>query len=352
MSWIRHGTPAIILAPMEGVTDAPMRGILTEVGGFDFCVTEFLRISGQVPPRKIFFRHVPELATQAKTKSGTPVCFQLLGGHPERLVQSALRAVELGAGAIDLNFGCPAPTVNRNDGGATLLKHPDRIEEIVRALRTSVPKSISVSAKLRLGWENPRDLFVNAERAVKGGADFITIHARTRMQGYQPPVKWGLIGELKKQIHVPIVANGDIWSIDDFRKCRDETACEHFMIGRGALMQPGLALAIRSELQQNVRPPLISEKLIPKSDHGSDWIPIFQRFRDISIEFDPTLGNNKHYMPRRMKQWAKFISMQRTVEWYERIKRLETYTEILEALAFNSQAQNRSSEDRFAFRAN
>lgn len=336
MSWIRHGIPAIILAPMEGVTDAPMRGVLTEIGGFDFCVTEFLRISEQVPPRKIYFRHVPELSTQAKTKSGTPVCFQLLGGHPERLVQSALRAIELGAGAIDLNFGCPAPTVNRNDGGATLLKHPDRIEDIVRALRTSIPRSISVSAKLRLGWENPRDLFVNAERASKGGADFITIHARTRMQGYQPPVKWRLIGELKKQISVPLVANGDIWSLEDFRKCRDETGCEHFMIGRGALMQPGLALAIRHELRPDAPTPGRAEKLIPRSDRGSDWIPLFQRFREISIEFDSTIEMSKHYMPRRIKQWTKFISMQRTVEWYERIKRLETYDEIRAALAFSS----------------
>lgn len=110
---------------MEGVTDAPMRTLLTEGGAFTHAVSEFLRISEGDLPGRVYLEHVPELKTNSKTPSGTPVIFQLLGGDPEKLSRAALTAVKLGAIGIDLNFGCPAPTVNRHDGGATLLKYPE-----------------------------------------------------------------------------------------------------------------------------------------------------------------------------------------------------------------------------------
>src|SRR6185437_11649492 len=124
---LRRGRPALLLAPMEGVTDAPMRAFLSERGGFSFCVSEFIRVSQDPVPRKVFYRDIPELRAGGRTPSGMPVQIQLLGGHPGRMAQSALTAIRCGAQAIDLNFGCPAPTVNSHDGGATLLKFPDRI---------------------------------------------------------------------------------------------------------------------------------------------------------------------------------------------------------------------------------
>ena len=166
--FIRKGTPALVLAPMDGVTDALMRRLLTRVTPLSYCVTEFIRVSGSVPPAKTFLLDVPELETGARTESGAPVQVQLLGGDPDLLAESALLACKLGATAIDLNFGCPAPTVNRHDGGATLLKFPERIEKIVSAVRSAVPKEFSVSAKLRLGWDDPRAILHNAERAVRG----------------------------------------------------------------------------------------------------------------------------------------------------------------------------------------
>src|SRR5262249_40055538 len=147
-----RGVPSLALAPMEGVTDAPMRALLSERGGFTYCVSEFLRVSRDVPPARVFHEFLPELRSGCRTPSGLPVHLQLLGGDSEKMAQSALLACQLGAGAIDINFGCPAPTVNRHDGGATLLKYPDRIREIVGAIRKAVPAEIPVSAKLRLGW--------------------------------------------------------------------------------------------------------------------------------------------------------------------------------------------------------
>ena len=134
--WIQTGVPAIVLAPMEGVTDAAMRALLSELGGFTFCVAEFLRVSQAVPGKRIFQKHVPELMQGGKTATGLPVQVQLLGGNPDLLAQAALAFIRAGACAVDLNFGCPARTVNRHDGGATLLQYPARIRAIVAAVRS------------------------------------------------------------------------------------------------------------------------------------------------------------------------------------------------------------------------
>src|SRR5690606_8342958 len=124
------------LAPMEGVVDWVMRDFLTQIGGIDHCVTEFIRIIDQVYPDHVFYKYCPELKTDSKTLAGTPVFVQLLGGQPMPLAENAVKAVSLGAAGIDLNFGCPAKTVNRHDGGATLLQFPNRIYDIIKTVRS------------------------------------------------------------------------------------------------------------------------------------------------------------------------------------------------------------------------
>src|SRR5947199_10041572 len=104
---IQPHVPALVLAPMEGVTDAPMRALLSEIGGFTFCVAEFMRVSHSVPGPRAFVAHVPEVANGCRTPAGLPVQVQLLGGDPDRLAGAALAAVRAGARAVDLNFGCP-----------------------------------------------------------------------------------------------------------------------------------------------------------------------------------------------------------------------------------------------------
>src|SRR6476620_9211074 len=132
---IQPNQHTLVLAPMEGITDAPMRALLSERGGFTYCVSEFLRISQEIPPKWTVAEHVPELENDWRTPTGVPVQIQFLGGDPEKLAASALLACDLGCPAVDLNFGCPAPIVNRNDGGATLLKYPERIFRIVSEVR-------------------------------------------------------------------------------------------------------------------------------------------------------------------------------------------------------------------------
>jgi len=319
--FIKPGQPALVLAPMDGVTDSLMRTLLTRRMPLSYCVTEFIRVSGLVPPDRVFTQDVPELARGATTPCGCPVQVQLLGGDPERLAESALRAVELGAQAIDLNFGCPAPTVNRHDGGATLLKFPDRVERIVRTVRSAVPHGIPVSAKLRLGWEDPNAIHVNAERAARGGASWITIHGRTKMQGYTPPAYWKPIGEVRRSLDIPVVANGEIWSVTDLQRCREESGCEHFMVGRGALAEPGLLTGLARELSMAIAPQHLEEC-------GGDavkWFPLLQELVDESV----SSGEAERRTLARIKQWLNYARHKGAVSWFDSVKRLQSVREIL-----------------------
>lgn len=320
-AWIQPGKPAVVLAPMEGVTDAPMRAFLTELGGLSFCVSEFLRITHQLYPALVFKRHVPELARGGVTASGVRVQVQLLGGDADLMARSAWKAVRLGAGAIDINFGCPAATVNRRDGGATLLKYPCRIEEIVGAVRMIVPKHIPVSAKLRLGWESIEDIHENAARAEAGGASWITIHARTRAQGYARPVYWEKIAEVRRALGIPVVANGDIWDLEDFRRCRAVTGCEHFMVGRGAVANPFLAREISAELGLDIRRTF--------DVNTDDWGRMVDRFVWWSGEFQ----QDRKIVPGRIKQWLRMGERVKPNGWFAKVKTAATVEEITRVFA-------------------
>ncbi len=305
---------------MEGVTDAPMRAFQSERGAFAYCVSEFLRVCSESPPAKVFLRHIPELAHGACTPSGTPVQVQLLGGNPEALAAAAATAVAIGATAIDLNFGCPAPTVNRHDGGATLLKYPARLRAIVAAVRAAVPLHIPVSAKLRLGWDGLDPIYANAQAAADGGASWITIHGRTRTAGYAPPIYWEPIGEVRKQLApLPVIANGDIWTLDAFRRCRDITGCEHFMIGRGALADPMLPVNIAGEL--GIAPFTVGA---PLGKDPASWLPIFDAFE----KHTAPVPERSRILARRIKQWTGMATRHGEVDWFDRIKRLDLFEQI------------------------
>ncbi|MBU6375612.1 MAG: tRNA-dihydrouridine synthase family protein [Bdellovibrionales bacterium] len=313
---IQPGKAALVLAPMEGVTDFPMRRFMTERGGFTHCVSEFIRVSQEIPPRKAFREFVPELAQGSQTAVGTPVQVQLLGGDPEKLAEAASLACSMGSPGVDLNFGCPAPTVNRHDGGATLLKYPLRIRAIVEAVRRSVPSHLPVSAKMRLGWDGVDAIFENASMAAEGGASWITIHARTRMAAYQPPVFWRQIGKVKQQLGtLPILANGDIWTLEDFVRCREESQCEHFMMGRGALANPDLVHAVARELGLPNDQSRTSTSLIREC-----WAPLLQRFIEISLDYFPV----QSAVLARCKQWIRMAERNRGLNWFDEVKRIPT----------------------------
>jgi tRNA-dihydrouridine synthase C len=320
LTMLLPSVPALILAPMEGVTDAPMRALQGATGAFAFAVSEFLRVAHAIPPKHVFYRHVPELFAGGLTPTGLPVQVQLLGGDAGRMAQAAALAHELGARAIDINFGCPARTVNRHDGGATLLQHPRRIREIVAALRAALPAEVPVSAKLRLGWDSVEAIYLNAEMAAEGGADWLTIHARTRTQGYAPPVEWALIGRVRERLGIPVVANGDIWSIEGFRRCREQTGCRHFMLGRGALANPGLADQVAAELGIGRR------RSQADADAEHNWPARLARLAEWTRDFD---GQDTGRVLYRMKQWLRLAATFGTFTRFDAIKRASSVEELM-----------------------
>jgi tRNA-dihydrouridine synthase C len=237
----------LILAPMEGVIDHTMRDLLTRLGGLDRCVTEFVRISDQLLPPRVFHRYCPELSNAGRTASGVPVYLQLLGGQPGPMAENAARAAELGAAGIDINFGCPAKTVNRSDGGAIILREPERVHAIVAAVRKAVPAATPVTVKMRLGYQD-RDLLEDNVRAIAAAEPTeLAIHARTKLDGYRPPAYWEDIARVREWIKLPIIANGEIWSPLDAARCREVSGSNDLMLGRGILCRPDLARLIRAQ---------------------------------------------------------------------------------------------------------
>lgn len=280
----------IHLAPMEGVLDHVFRHLLTQLGGIDQCTTEFIRVTQTELPDHVFYRSCPELYHQGTTPSGTPVFVQLLGSHPELMGLNAQKAVKLGALGIDLNFGCPAKTVNRHDGGATLLKDPRRLYAVISAVRRAVPPNTPVTAKVRLGFEN-KDLCIEIAQAVaQGGATAITIHARTRTELYRPPAHWEFIAKMREAIPIPVFANGDIWTLEDFHRCQAISGCHSFALGRPLVASPDLALQIKAFSAKAHYHSLSWQEI------STRWLPLFVQINQREYGDSFTLCRTKQWL--------------------------------------------------------
>ncbi|MCM1934500.1 tRNA-dihydrouridine synthase [Acinetobacter radioresistens] len=304
----------LVLAPMEGLTDPIMRDVLTHVGSFDWCVTEFIRVTDSVLPDHIYYSYCPELKAEGKTAAGTPVHVQFLGNNPEMLAANAVRAATLGAPAIDMNFGCPAKTVNRHRGGSVLLDEPEVVYELVRAVRDAVPTHIPVSAKIRLGYMDRNFMLDNAHAIEDAGASWVTVHARTKADGYTPPAFWDQLQPIREALKINVIANGEIWNNTDARQCQLESGCEDLMIGRGAVTTPDLTQCIRNNSDE----PLLC------------W----QDLLALQIRFINGPSKTEIGMVGRYKQWLGMMSKhypEAKMLWNE-IKRLKKIDEINEKI--------------------
>ena len=282
----------ILLAPMEGLLDFVLRDILTRVGGIDRCVSEFIRITDQLLPERVFTRIVPELLNGGRTFAGVPVRAQLLGSDPICMADNAARLASLGPAGIDLNFGCPANVVNRHGGGAALLKEPETIHAIVAAVRRAVPAHMPVSAKMRLGYLDDSRAVECALAISAGGADELVVHARTKAQAYRPPAYWERIADIRAAVGIPVVANGEIWTVADARRCRTLSGCDRLMIGRGAVANPGLGLAIKADMDQTF-------------SNAVTWVQMLPLVLDFWQIVTTRLDNKAQ--AGRLKQWLNFL---------------------------------------------
>ncbi len=218
--------------------------MLTRVGGIDWCVTEFIRINDRLLPPSSFLALAPELAHGSKTRAGVPMRVQLLGSDPQLLAENAVQACELGAPVIDLNFGCPAKTVNRSRGGAVLLKEPELMFSIIEAVRRAVPAHIPVTSKMRLGYDSPDGAIDCARALADAGSAHVVVHARTKADGYKPPAHWEWVAKVADAVKVPVFANGEVWTLEDYHRCRSISGVADIMLGRGLVSRPDLARQI------------------------------------------------------------------------------------------------------------
>lgn len=315
--------PVRLLAPMEGLTDPLMRRILTQIATdlgrpYDWSVSEFIRVTQHVLPAHVFYKYVPELYHDAKTASGTPIHVQLLGSEPQLMAENAAYVCELGAPAIDINFGCPAKTVNSHRGGSVLLDEPEVMYEIISAVRRAVPAHIPVSAKIRLGYTDTSKMDDIRGAIASSGADWLTIHARTKTQGYKPPAYWDKIQKFNT-LSIPVIANGEIWNIEQAQSCMEQAGTKHLMLGRGAVTRPDLIAQVDNNLSENL---------------GNTTTLLWEDLIAHQIKFLEGAAKNDVVLVGRYKQWLGMLTKgfsEAQILW-EGIKREKNKAVIISAL--------------------
>lgn len=228
-----------LLAPMEGVTEPAFRRVVLEentaleLGG---TFTEFARVSDRPLTKRVLLRHL-----NANERDGTaprPVGLQLMGHVHEHVAQTANNALDTGAPLIDLNFGCPAKGALRTCAGSGLLDDPPSIERMVRGVVEAVGGALPVTAKIRAGGDDDSRLEEIANAAESGGAVLLSVHCRTRKEGYADTADWARLVRARKAVSIPVCGNGGIECHADLERLRVETGCAFSMVARGALRNP------------------------------------------------------------------------------------------------------------------
>jgi nifR3 family TIM-barrel protein len=225
-----NGCPYLQLAPMEGVGDRSFRKAMASIGGFDEAVRDFLRV-----PLKA---HIESLAKgyTADEIAPIPLAAQLMGSELDLMAEMAREMERKGAPRIDLNCGCPSNTVTGKGAGSSLLKEPDFLHNVAKSVVQAV--SIPVTLKMRSGFDDTSLFKENLFAAEESGIRYLTLHPRTKADGYGPPANWDLIAQAKSLLKIPIVGNGDILTVDDALKMLAHTGCDALMIGRGSIINP------------------------------------------------------------------------------------------------------------------
>ena len=250
------------------------------------------------------------------------------------MTDNACRAAELGAPTIDVNFGCPMfvrnaqksinsgrnahNKVNRcgeSYGGSILLQYPDEIHQLMSHIRKALPAHVPLTAKMRLGYEDKSLAIENALAIESAGVNQLCIHARTKTEGYKPPAHWHYIARIKQHVNIPVIANGEIWTLDDYKLCKQESECEHIMLGRGAVANPSLAKQIQ---------------LFENGLHHSES-PWRDRLQDLIWMIDELSVNGKDIQVQgKIKQWVSFMKFryQEANEFFKLAKQLKTPSEL------------------------
>jgi tRNA-dihydrouridine synthase B len=251
----------VLQAPLSGVTDLVFRRLVRRFAPDSMMYTEMVNATGLH-----YVRQLPKLMDVDPAEA--PISIQLFDCRPDFLAEAAQMAVDEGAQTVDINMGCPVNKVTKNGGGSSLLRQPEVAEAIVRSVAEAI--SVPVTVKTRLGWcDSEINILDFARRMEAAGAQMITIHGRTRAQGFNGQARWEWIRRVKEVLTIPVIANGDIFSVASAVQCLTETGADGVMCSRGTMGYPFLVGEIDHFLKtgQEKPAPTAIEKLTCAREH-------------------------------------------------------------------------------------
>ncbi|MGG6294514.1 tRNA dihydrouridine synthase DusB [Leptolyngbya sp. AN02str] len=251
----------VLQSPLSGVTDLVFRRLVRRYAPNSMMYTEMVNATG--------LHYVKQLPKLMEIDPGErPISIQLFDCRPDFLAEAAQKAVDEGADTVDINMGCPVNKITKNGGGSSLLRQPELAGDIVRSVVNAV--TVPVTVKTRIGWcDSEINAVEFAKRMEDAGAKMLTLHGRTRAQGYNGPARWEWIGLVKQALSIPVIGNGDIFSVEAAIACLEQTGADGVMCARGTLGYPFLVGEIDHFLKTGERLPQPSpiERMQVARDH-------------------------------------------------------------------------------------
>ena len=297
----------VFLAPMAGITDKAFRKIVKEYGAG-------LTYTEMASAKALYYQDKKTeklINTEAEKR---PIAVQIFGSEP-KIMAEAVRKLEREADIIDINAGCPAPKVVKNGDGSKLLLNVELLGEIVEQVKKATTKPVTV--KIRTGWDEEHIIAVQAAKIIEqAGANAITVHGRTREQFYSGKAEWNMIKEVKQNVKIPVIGNGDIENLEDAKEMFETTGVDAIMIGRGSLGNPWIFRDIIQEKEQPVS--------------GKEKWETIQKHIDLAIE-DKGEKNAIKEMRKHLAWYLK--NLKNAAKIRDKINQLETKKEVIDCLS-------------------